>query len=244
MASTRSVLRVGLCGFTIALADYPLRFPVVEVQQTFYDPPADATLAKWRVAAPSLEFTMKVWQLVTHAATSPTYRRAKSTHHLGGECGGFRDSAAVREGWRRSVECASVLSATGMLFQTPASFGPDPENVGRMRAFFARIDRPRPRLMWEPRGARWIAERALALALCRELGLVFVVDPFVTPPERGHPAYWRLHGPGAPRHSYTDAQLRELGTMARDAGKEPAYVLFNNLPRVGDATRFMTMAAG
>jgi uncharacterized protein YecE (DUF72 family) len=67
-------LRVGLCGFTMSMAAYPQRFPVVEVQQTFYDPPADATLRKWRAAAPTLEFTMKVWQLVTHGAKSPTYR--------------------------------------------------------------------------------------------------------------------------------------------------------------------------
>ena len=236
-------LRVGLCGFTISLAAYPLRFPVVEVQQTFYDPPADETMRKWRAAAPSLEFTMKVWQLVTHAATSPTYRRVKSAFHHESECGGFRDSATVMQGWRRSVECATLLSATGMLFQTPASFGPDPENVARMRAFFARIARPRARLLWEPRGARWGAERALALGLCRELDLVHVVDPLVTPPDPGQPVYWRLHGPGAPRNSYSDEQLVALRAKLR-AGAKPAYVMFNNLPRVGDATRFMHVAAG
>ena len=131
-----------------------------------------------------------------------------------------------------------------MLFQCPASFGPDPQNVRNMRAFFERIDRPRARLLWEPRGARWVSERALAVALCRELDLVHVVDPFVTPPERGGPAYWRLHGPGAPRNSYTDSHLRELCVMAREVEADSVYVMFNNLPRVGDATRFLRIAAG
>jgi uncharacterized protein YecE (DUF72 family) len=194
-------------------------------------------MRKWRAAAPSLEFTLKVWQLVTHASSSPTYRRMR--RKPGAECGGFRDSPSVMEGWERSVECANLLSASAMLFQCPASFGPDPDNVARMRAFFERIDRPRARLLWEPRGAQWVVKRALAIALCRELDLVHVVDPFVTRPERNLPVYWRLHGPGGARHSYSDVQLRHLRDMARDADVASAYVMFNNLPRVGDATRFL-----
>ena len=233
-------VRVGLCGFSISMKTYASHFPVVEVQNTFYDPPPDATLQKWRSVTPSsLEYTIKVWQLVTHAANSPTYRRMKSRLHAEHEPGFFRDSRAVEEGWHRSVHCASVLSATAMLFQCPASFTPDADNVERMRRFFERIDRPQSRLLWEPRGPKWSSKRELALSLCHDLGLVHVVDPFVVPPERGRPVYWRLHGIGGARHSYTDEQLRELHRMLLEvAPSEPAYVMFNNLPRVGDAKRF------
>ena len=104
---------------------YARDFPVVEIQGTFYDPPPDATMRKWLAATgPGLEYTMKVWQLVTHPATSPTYRRMKHALDASSAPGWFRDSAGVQEGWRRSVECASVLSATAMLFQCPASFAP------------------------------------------------------------------------------------------------------------------------
>lgn len=41
-------VRVGLCGFTISMKTYALHFPVVELQNTFYDPPPDATLEKCR----------------------------------------------------------------------------------------------------------------------------------------------------------------------------------------------------
>src|SRR4051794_12441603 len=64
-------VRVGLCGFTMAFADYVREFPVVEVQQTFYEPPGDATLVRWRRRAPlRFEFTLKAWQLITHEASS------------------------------------------------------------------------------------------------------------------------------------------------------------------------------
>ncbi len=157
----------------------------------------------------------------------------------GDEPGFFRDTPSVREGWRRSVECAEALSATAMLFQCPASFTPTPENVASMRRFFERVRRPAARLLWEPRGAAWVRQRGLALSLCRDLELVHVVDPFVTPAEKRNAVYWRLHGPGSARASYDDEALASLHQMLADVEtREPAYVLFNNLPRVDDARRF------
>jgi uncharacterized protein YecE (DUF72 family) len=239
------IVRVGLCGFSMSMHDYALHFPVVEVQNTFYEPPREALMKKWlAITPPSLEYTMKVWQLVTHPAKSPTYRRLKRKLEPGDNPGYFRDSGIVNEGWQRSLECARVLSATAMLFQCPASFGPDSENVQRMRRFFERIERPSARLLWEPRGAKWIAARELAVSLCLDLGLVYVVDPFVTAPTRGHEVYWRLHGIGGARHSYTDQELEQLRRMLLDVEPDnPAYVLFNNLPRVGDAKRFSQIMA-
>jgi uncharacterized protein YecE (DUF72 family) len=237
------ILRVGLCGFSIAMKDYALHFPVVEVQHTFYEPPRDTVMQKWLESTPpSLEYTMKVWQLVTHPAKSPTYRRMKQPPDERDEPGFFRNSPGVERGWRRSVECGELLSATAMLFQCPASFTPDAENVTRMRRFFERIERPRARLLWEPRGVKWLAQRELALALCRDLDLVYVVDPFVTRPAHGHDVYWRLHGIGSARHSYTDEELTQLHRMLHEVEpRAPAYVLFNNLPRVGNAKRFSRM---
>ena len=149
-------IKVGLCGFSMSQRTYPLHFPVVEVQQTFYQPPGLATLARWRAdMPPGFEFTMKAWQLVTHAATSSTYRRLRrplSDEERAG-LGGFRDSAIVAEGWSTTVACARALGATAILFQCPASFRPEPANLARLRAFFRRIERPAGvRLLWEPRG--------------------------------------------------------------------------------------------
>ena len=239
------IVRVGLCGFTMSMKDYARHFPVVEVQSTFYEPPRDEVMKKWLASTPALEYTMKVWQLVTHAANSPTYRRMKRPLDPTGEPGFFRNSRSVKEGWKRSVECAELLSSTAMLFQCPASFRPEPDNVRRMRRFFERIVRPQARLLWEPRGRDWVTKRELALTLCRDLQLVHVVDPFVTQPERGHPVYWRLHGTSGPRHTYSDAELQQLHSMLLDAAPmEPAYVMFNNLPRIGDAKSFSQLVTG
>ena len=233
-------VRVGLCGFTMPMEDYARHFPVVEIQHTFYDPPDADVLRRWLAVTPaSLEYTIKVWQLVTHASSSPTYRRMKRRIEAAGEPGFFRASPAVDAGWQRSVRCAGVLAATALLFQSPASFTPTPENVDRMRRFFERIERPRARLLWEPRGPAWVRKRALALTLCADLHLVHVVDPFVTEPAPRSPVYWRLHGLATPRHSYSDAELVRLRAMlARVESDATAYVMFNNLPRVANAKAF------
>ena len=229
--------RVGLCGFSMAMARYPFR--VVEVQSTFYEPPKDRVMEKW---PRSVEYTMKVWQLVTHPPTSPTYRRVRTPLLARERPGYFRHSAAVERGWQRSLECAKLLSATALLFQCPRSFRPERGHVRALTRFFERIERPRARLLWEPRGPEWVAQRDLALALCRDLALVHVVDPFVTPPQPRHPVYWRLHGIGGARHSYSAKELRELKRLLEEAQpRGTAYIMFNNLPRVGDAKRFLKL---
>jgi uncharacterized protein YecE (DUF72 family) len=68
---------IGCCGWAGAQARYFSQFPVIEIQSTFYDPPASKVAAKWRaLAPPGFVFCIKAWQLITHASTSPTYPRA------------------------------------------------------------------------------------------------------------------------------------------------------------------------
>jgi uncharacterized protein YecE (DUF72 family) len=87
-----------------------------------------------------------------------------------------------------------------------------------------------------------VRKRALAVALCQDLQLVHVVDPFVTEPVPDAPVYWRLHGISTPRHSYSDAELRQLRAMlARVDNDGPAYLMFNNLPRVANAKAFLRL---
>lgn len=230
-------VKIGLCGFTIAIAEYPRWFPVVEVQQTFYQPPTAGVMRRWRTTTPpELEFTIKAWQLITHTAASPTYRRLKRelTAQERKEAGGFRDSPIVQEGWRVTVECARMLGATSILFQCPASFRPTDENIARMDAFFRRLDRPDGvRLLWEPRGP-WPAD--VVAALCRSHDLVHVVDPFVNPTVTRGVTYFRLHGVTGARHVYSDDELLRLRDQIPATGE--TYALFNNIPRADDARRF------
>ena len=221
------------------MSSYVRRFPLVEVQHTFYEPPADALLARWRAQAPPrFEFTIKAWQLVTHESGSPTYRRLKRPlpEALRGQVGAFRSTPPVLQAWARTLECARVLRATAVLLQCPKSFRPTTENVDRMRTLLATVQRPAGRLLWEPRG-EWPA--ALLRELCRDLELVHVVDPMQTETVTPEQTYYRLHGTSGARHVHTDEELRRLRDLVD--GRPTPYVMFNNLPRVGDAERFLML---
>ncbi|HLL25178.1 MAG TPA: DUF72 domain-containing protein [Kofleriaceae bacterium] len=236
-----SRIKVGLCGFTMAAARYPYHFGVVEVQQTFYQPPAVGVITRWRAQMPaSFEFTIKAWMLVTHTAKSPTYRRLRRplTASEAAGTGNFAATPIVDEGWRASLDAARRLRATAILFQCPASFLPTPQNLENMRGFFTRIERPSGmRLLFEPRGPAWTGE--IVRPIVDELGLVHVVDPFVSTTVSTDLTYFRLHGITGSRHVYSDDELRQLAAMVPGEGE--TYVMFNNIPRVDDSIRFKAL---
>ncbi len=240
-ATTRSI-KIGLCGFTMAIAEYPRWFSVVEVQQTFYQPPAAGVMRRWlKSVPPGFEFTIKAWQLITHTAKSPTYRRLRRplTNAERLRAGAFQDSPIVDEAWRVTKQCATLLGATAIVFQCPASFRPTDQNLANLDRFFSRIDRPaNVRMLWEPRGT-WPAD--LVSSICQSQQLVHVVDPFVNAAVTPNSVYYRLHGITGSRHVYSDEELIRLRQMLPKTGE--SHVMFNNIPRVNDARRFGQMLA-
>ena len=69
---------IGCCGWAGSQTQYFSQFHAVEIQSTFYDPPASKVATRWRATAPSdFEFCIKAWQLITHSPSSPTYRRLR-----------------------------------------------------------------------------------------------------------------------------------------------------------------------
>lgn len=238
----RFMMKLGMCGFTIGAEAYYKQFGIVEVQQTFYDPPPIATLKRWRAEAPrNFEFTMKAWQVITHSGNSRTYRRLRSDfpEHARAEAGGFRLNDTVFAAWLTTLECAQLLRATAILFQCPASFRPTPDALAAMREFFRHIDRPVGiRFLWEPRGD-WSDETISGI--CRDLDLIHAVDPFIRPTLTPEVFYWRLHGNRSHYASYTDAELRQICAWLPDDDR-PVYVMFNNIPRVQDIRRFRELA--
>lgn len=239
-SSSRPIV-VGACGFPAGQGRTFAEQVAVEVQHTFYQPPQLATLARWRAAAPSaFVFTVKAWQLVTHAASSPTYRRLRRglTEAERAGAGFFRDSAVVAEAWETTRACAAALDAPAILFQCPARFTPTAEHIASLVGFFESAERDGRVFAWEPRGD-WPAE--LIGDLCRDLDLWHVVDPLAastTTPDR---VYFRLHGRGSWRHRYTDDELDELAALVSETGEAPAYVFFNNVHMGEDARRFRAL---
>jgi uncharacterized protein YecE (DUF72 family) len=232
-------LHVGCCGFPMAHAAYYKRFPVIEVQQTFYQPPRIATLDRWRAEAPEgFQFTLKAWQLITHEPSSPNYRRLRMPIPTGKRerYGAFRPTPEVFAAWESTLACARALQARIVVFQSPASFTPTPHHLENLHGFFAKLrNTPHgPTLAWEPRG--WPLEQAAAV--CQELELVRVVDPFEdTPPETGL-RYFRLHGLTGYGYQYSDPDLERLRASCRGT----TYCLFNNASMVEDASRFLARA--
>lgn len=228
-------LKVGTCGFGLAKEAYAHAFSCVEIQHTFYQPPQIKTLERWRKEVPAnFEFTLKAWQLITHEARSPTYRRLKlklsATEKQ--EAGYFRTTAIVKEAWETTLASANALKAKTILFQCPASFTPTEDNIANIERFFCSIDRNDLNLCWEPRG-NW--DPALVRSICTRLRLCHVVDPFIAKtvtPEKG---YFRLHGKTGWRYQYETGELEELADTVL---KRDAYVFFNNSRMTDDALKF------
>lgn len=236
-------VRVGTCGFPEARARLFRDLDAVEVQQSFYQPPRAETVSRWRAEAPAgFAFSLKVWQLITHPPSSPTYRRLKRplTPEERRLCGGFQLNALTLAAWDTMRELAEAARAVALVCQTPASFRPEPENLARLRRFFTRVPRGDWKIVFEPRGEAWTP--ALLGPLLEALDLVHGVDPFLTAPLSREWHYFRLHGRPAYHYDYryTDADLAAL----RDKlPPEEVMVMFNNVHMAADARRFKRLLA-
>lgn len=230
-----NTLQVGTCGFGLAKEAYARAFSCVEIQHTFYQPPQIKTLERWRREMPAgFEFTLKAWQLITHDAKSPTYRRLKRklSEIERSEAGYFRSTSIVNEAWATTLASARALNAKTILFQCPASFKQCAENIARMETFFASVDRQDLNLCWEPRG-NW--DMAVVRSVCNRLQLWHVVDPFIGKTTTPDKCYFRLHGKTGWRYQYETGELEELAAaLPGNIG----YVFFNNSKMTEDALKF------
>ena len=237
---------VGCCGWTEAQARYVVDFATIELQTTFYQPPADAVAKRWRSQAPpGFRFCLKAWQLITHAPSSPTYRRLKSgiSPTERDLYGGFQPTEQVWLAWERTREIAQILQADAIVFQCPKSFLPTRTNTGNLTRFFHQVERDNRIFAWEPRGDDWRPE--LIRDLCVENNLIHCVDPFQSAPLFGDSLYWRLHGRTGYRYRYTEEDLIELETRLRTQGRPPGpqYIMFNNIHSRDDGQRFKRQTA-
>jgi uncharacterized protein YecE (DUF72 family) len=227
-------IKVGCCGFPKGKKKYFEQFKLVEIQQTFYNPPLTGTAQKWRDEVPEdFEFSLRAWQEITHLPSSPTYRKAGLQVPAGKEdnYGFFKPTEEVFEACRKTRDIAQVLKVKAIVFQCPVKFTPSMENIKSMRYFLTAIDRGNFIFVWEPRG-EWSSN--VIAALCEDLYLVHCVDPLESKAAYGRLKYFRLHGGRDYRRQYSDDELARL----RELSNGEAYVLFNNISMYGYALRF------
>ncbi|HEY0047739.1 MAG TPA: DUF72 domain-containing protein [Pyrinomonadaceae bacterium] len=231
-----SRINIGTCGFGGKKIEYSQLLSAVEIQQTFYQPPQIKTLERWRAEMPDrFEFALKAWQLITHEAKSPTFRRLKKvlSEKQREEAGYFKPTAIVREAWETTLACAEALRAKTILFQCPASFKPYAENIKNLEKFFKGINRGKMNFCWEPRGD-W--DDKIVRDICERLDLWHVVDPLKNRTVTPDRCYFRLHGMTGWRYKYEEGELAELATLL--PANKTSYVFFNNIYMTEDAVRF------
>lgn len=229
-------IKIGTCGFRGNKIEYSTLLSCVEIQHTFYQPPQIKTLERWRAEMPGeFEFTLKAWQLITHEAKSPTYKRLKKnlTETEKEEAGYFKPTAIVREAWDVTLACANALKAETILFQCPASFKPYAYNIANLEKFFSDVERGDLTFCWEPRGD-W--DDKTVREICERHKLWHVVDPFKKRTVTPEKCYYRLHGVTGWRYKYEEDELEELVSLLPET--ERSYVFFNNIYMTEDAVRF------
>ncbi len=208
--------------FLSKLQAYAGLFDLVEINSTFYKIPKTKTAERWREEVdeinPGFEFTVKAPQIITHRDR-------------------FSSNKSF-EAFEQIKEICKTLKAKILVFQSPASFKPNNENIKAVNKFFNKIDREGLIFVWEVRWERdW--KKDIVTKVFSALDLNQCVDPlrqdcFFCK----NLLYYRLHGFGRPMYNYTftDDELEKI--KDKSMSKKPVYVLFNNVSCYEDALRF------
>ena len=189
---------------------YCERFPVVEVNSSFYHLPRESTLEKWRDSTPEdFSFVLKAWRAITH------YKKLRE----------------VRDEVKVFFERASLLreKLAAVLFQLPPSLHEDPP---LLRSFLKLLPR-NVRCAVEFRHESWNVARTFELLEQFEVAYCIINAPRlktyleVTAPF----AYIRMHGRESwYSYGYTDVELAALAAEIRKMLRKGIDVLvfFNN----------------
>ena len=166
---------------------YAARFPLTEIDSTYYAPPSEQQARLWSERTPAgFRFDVKAYSLLTGHPTRPASlwrdlrdelppevaeKRNLYSHHLGTE--------ALEESWRRFEAALRPLHDAnrlgGVLFQYPPWYVPNRENRAELGALRERM--PDYRICVEFRSPMWTAEerdRKRTLRTLEDNGLVFV----------------------------------------------------------------------
>ncbi|MDP9296367.1 MAG: DUF72 domain-containing protein [Actinomycetota bacterium] len=188
---------------------YADRFPAVEVNNSFYRLPSEASFARWRSSTPErFLIAPKVSRYITHI------RRLRDAG----------ESLALF--WSRADTLRPKLGP--LLFQLPPTFGADPE---RLRTFMRLIPRE-ARAAFEFRHPSWETEEVRAILDAAGAALVLPDRPgwSVAPRVTGGWSYIRFHQGSPLGAAYPRSKLRRWADRIVELPAEDVYVFFNNDP--------------
>ena len=170
---------------------YASRFPVVEVDSTYYGLPSERNAALWTERTPGdFTFDVKTFRLLTHHPTPPEALPKDVRQELPSPSSDhknlyYRDLPAglQDELWQRFASALLPLDSAGklgvVLFQFPPWFLPGRESADYIVEAKERL--PQYRVAAEFRNARWLSEsnrdRTLELLRGQRIPLVCVDEP-------------------------------------------------------------------
>ena len=216
MSREDSHIAIGTVGFDGPAARTFSKLDAVELPDTFRGVPGPKLLRRLRRQAPEgFAFSVQVPLVITQPELGA--RRRPRLSYLPEDVpwpeAPFDTGPAGQAAWRWICAVAERISARALLLQTSAHFRPTAHNRGRMRRFLQEVaaDPPAP-LAWDAQGL-WSVEEHLGL--CRDLGLVPVLDPLLTPVPPAERAYLRVLGRARSPHGLSADDL-DLLDAARD----------------------------
>lgn len=185
---------------------YASRFPLTEIDSTYYAPPSERQAALWAQRTPGgFRFDVKAYSLLTGHPTRPNSLWSDLRERLPAEAlekrniyANHLDPEALEEAWRRFDFALRPLHEAGrlgaVLFQYPPWFVPRRDNRAQIESLRERL--PEYRICVEFRSPMWLAEqrdreRTLRLLEGHELILVCVDAPEVS----GLPRLFALTNP-------------------------------------------------
>jgi len=166
---------------------YASRFPIVEIDSTYYAPPSEQQARLWADRTPSgFRFDVKAYSLLTGHPTRPQSLWRELRDELPNDVARRRnlyakhmDPELLAEAWRRFEQALRPLYDVGklgtVLFQYPPWFQPRRDNRNELEALRERLGDLR--VCVEFRSPRWLSgdrDRERTLGLLAEQGLILV----------------------------------------------------------------------
>ena len=186
---------------------YASRFPVVEVNNSFYQLPKEQTFDRWKAETPvGFQFAVKASRYITHI------RRLR-------EC-----AEPVKLFWSRATHLGDKLGP--VLFQFPPNFGVEAARLGEFLSILPR----EMRAAFEFRDDSWQTDEVLALLDDAGAAWVLADRPGWQVPllASGGWSYIRFHQ-GRPTHpGYTRRRLRTWADRVAGLDAKDVFVFFNN----------------
>lgn len=243
------------------LAYYASRFPLVEVDSTYYSPPAERTVELWRDRTPAqFIFNVKAFSLLTNHPTRPAALYADLRERIGTKEGNLYlrdlDPSVVAEVWDRFLSALAPLHESGklgaLLLQFPPWFGIRRSNKDYIVECQRRCDPIR--ICVEFRNRSWMTDenQAETLGFLTRHSIPYVcvdmpqdfresIPPVLT--ATADLAVMRFHGHSQKWNSrniydrfgylYSEDELREWAPKLRDLAQQAdvLHVLMNNCYR-------------